>query len=59
MKRTTMLQLERRLFDVSTKNKPITYFEMQAFKEREREMIISVYKAGYNNGNIENNFNNL
>ncbi|CAB4127129.1 hypothetical protein UFOVP87_49 [uncultured Caudovirales phage] len=43
MERTAMQELQRRLFDVGTKTRPITVDEMNGFIEKEKQQIIDAY----------------
>lgn len=43
MERTAMQELQRRLFDVGTKTRPITVDEMNGFIEKEKQQIINAY----------------
>ena len=40
---TAMQELQRRLFDVGTKQRPITVDEMNSFIEKEKQQIIDAY----------------
>ena len=43
MQQTAMQELQRRLFDVGTKQRPITVDEMNSFIEKEKQQIIDAY----------------
>jgi len=47
--RTTMQELQRRLFDVKIKLNPITLDEMNGFIEQEKQQIIDAYITSMRN----------
>ena len=49
MERTAMQELQRRLFDVGTKTRPITIDEMNGFIEKEKQQIIDAFCVGRDN----------
>ena len=53
MQQTAMQELQRRLFDVGTKQRPITVDEMNSFIEKEKQQIIDAYKQGVDDWVVE------